>query len=314
MWKTREEYERLINESPLFDMNREDNPSAYDRERNRLLTNLAYFYKYYICVRIPQESYEYSLVVAADDCVKRYDSRKGEFLNFFGVVFKKKYNHDKYHNKMDVKRGGLTFSRKEERQIKEITRYARSKKLELSDATVQEEIAKLIGESRETVAWLIQADRNAVIADNEVYADAEDGDDGEISLLDRIPDESADIEGYLDQIDLIGVVPDDIEYMDELFQDQQERMQPMLSMLLTAAVITYCESDLIETESLLEEISFRNEEEIEFCRANGRVHTQKEIGECFDVLEQSVSRTYRIFRDKLKALLNKKDRERNPEE
>ena len=91
-----------------------------------------------------------------------------------------------------------------------------------------------------------------------------------------------------------------IAQIDKVFQTVQERQKKLLSLLLTAEIVKALEYDVKEAERVLDGYSFCNMEIIDWHNKYGDIPTAKQIGELCGVSEQSASRTYKNFKEKLK--------------
>ena len=65
---TREEYENLINNSPLFEIDKESSPALYKTERYNFLTLLTEYYQYYLYPKKPLDLYCMTLMDTAVEC------------------------------------------------------------------------------------------------------------------------------------------------------------------------------------------------------------------------------------------------------
>ena len=86
---TREEYENLINNSPLFEIDKESSPALYKSERYNFFTLLTDYYRLYIYPNKPLDSYSMTLMDTAMECIKYYDKNKGEFLHLINSSMKR---------------------------------------------------------------------------------------------------------------------------------------------------------------------------------------------------------------------------------
>ena len=77
---TGEEFENLINNSPLFDVDKINNSELYKSEKYKFTELLAQYYQVYIFPHKPLEDYSYTLIETATECIRYYDRAKGEFL------------------------------------------------------------------------------------------------------------------------------------------------------------------------------------------------------------------------------------------
>ena len=71
-------------------------------------------------------------------------------------------------------------------------------------------------------------------------------------------------------------------------------------MLLMVEIIKACDEDLDKAKNVLVDKELFNEEVLDYYKKHGELPTAKQIGLLFGVSEQSLSRTYKNFKEKLK--------------
>lgn len=290
---TREEFENLINNSPLFDVDKLNNPELYKSEKFALFTLLADYYRTYIFPYKPLEDYSYTLIETATECLKYYDRAKGEFLHLFNKAMKRDLGIAKAKEIIETHRQGIQLSTYEEQMIRKVLSFAKSKNLDVYDGEIQAKIGLALGICVGELANLIRINDNAVAVASTVAND--DGD--EIELFDLKAD-SADTPE--ETVILSDGLRELVVQIDKVFQTVQERQKKLLSLLLTAEIVKALEYDVKKTVKLLRGYSFFNTEIIDWYEKHGDIPTAKQIGETCGVSEQSLSRTYKNFKEKLK--------------
>lgn len=290
---TREEYENLINNSPLFEIDKESSPALYKSERYNFLTVLTDYYRLYVYPNKPLDSYSMTLMETAMECIKYYDKDKGEFLHLFNSSMKRDLHIAKAKEIIEEKRQGIRVSNEDDKLIRKIIALANSKGLDIYDLTVQQKISKALNLEPSRLQELLRINDDAVAVSSTVTND--DGDEVELFDLqssheknaeDRLAEESA----FISLIDRI----------DEVFTTVQDRQKKLLSMLLTAEIIKACDEDLDKARQVLECKELFNEEVFDYYEKHGELPTAKQIGLLCGVSEQSLSRTYKNFKEKLK--------------
>ena len=119
---SKEEYERSINESELFNVNRRDNADLFDTLKRKLLDDLANYYNYYVNSKI-LENYALEMMETAVSCISTYDKSQGiSFLSYFFSVFKFAHKKANAHNAMDEVNGGIHISHKDKLLISQIAK------------------------------------------------------------------------------------------------------------------------------------------------------------------------------------------------
>lgn len=289
---TREEYENLINNSPLFEIDKESSPALYKTERYNFLTLLTEYYSGYIYQKKELEEYSMTLMETAIECIKYYDRSKGEFLHLFNKAMKRDLRIAQAKEILETRRQGIKISSENDKLIRKILAFANSKNLDVYDITVQEKMSKGFGIELNKLQELIRVNYDAVAVSSTVRNE----DDEEVELFDlqashekTAEDKMADESAFVSLVDRI----------DGVFATVQERQKKLLSMLLTAEIIKACNEDLETASQVLEDKEIYNAEVFDYYDKNGELPTAKQIGEQCGVSEQSVSRTYKTFKEKL---------------
>ena len=290
---TREEYENAINDSPLFTIDKEKNPALFNTEKYAFLTLLTDYYRFFIYPNKPLDTYSLTLIETATGCIKYYDKTKGIFLHLFNTVLKRNLSIAKAKEIVDTHRQGLKLSSCDEQMIRKVVAFAKSKNLNIYDDTVQAKIATVFGLTETRVTELIQINDNAVTVSDTVVN--EDGD--EISLLDlQAHTKSSEKEKIIARETLTEL----IDAIQSAFQVVQARQKRLLSLLLTAEVIRVFDYDLKAADEILCKYSFYSNEIFDWYKTYYELPTARQIAQICGVSEQSLSRTYKNFKEKLK--------------
>lgn len=289
---TREEFENLINNSPLFNVDKESTPELYKTEKYALFTLLTEYYRSYIFPHKPLEEFSFTLIETATECLKYFDKSKGEFLHLFNKAMKRDLGIAKAKELIETHRQGIKLSTCDERMIRKVISLANSKNLDINDRSVQAKIAIVLGISADKIAELIRINDNAVTVSATVTND--DGD--EVELFDLQADKAATSEVVIITKDALKNL---VVQIDKVFQTVQERQKQLLSLLLTAEIVKALEYDIKATENLLQGYTFFNTEITVWYEKHGDIPMAKQIGEICGVSEQSLSRTYKNFKAKL---------------
>lgn len=290
---TREEFENLINNSPLFGVDKVSNSELYKKEKYALFTLLTDYYRLYIYPNKSLADYSFTLIETATECLKYYDKSKGEFLHLFNKAMKRDLGVAKAKEFIDTQRKGLKLSTYDEQIIRKIISLANSKILDVHDKAVQQKIAIALNISASRVAELICINDNAVAVSSTVTND--EGD--EVELFDLQADMTGTPENTIIAKDGLKEL---IGQIDTAFKTVQERQKRLLSLLLTAEIIKALDYDIMGAANLLQGYAFFNKEIIAWHDKNGDIPTAKQIGDICGVSEQSLSRTYKNFKEKLK--------------
>lgn len=290
---TREEFENLINNSSLFDIDKVSNPELYKTEKYAFFALLTDYYRTYIFPKKPLEEFSYTLIETATECLKYFDKSNGEFLHLFNAVMKRDLSIAKKKELIDTHRKGIKLSTYDEQMIRKVFALAKSKNLDIYDSAIQAKIAVALGIGADRIKELILLNDNAVAVSATVTND--DGDEVELFDLQEnkadTPDNAVIAKDGLKE--LVGQI-------DSVFQTVQERQKRSLSLLLTAEIVKALDYDIKAIVDLLQGLAFFNKEIIDRLKVSGDIPTAKEIGQACGVSEQSLSRTYKNFKAKLK--------------
>lgn len=290
---TREEYENLINNSPLFEIDKESSPALYKSERYNFLTLLTDYYRLYIYPNKSLDSYSMTLMETAMECIKYYDKDKGAFLHLFNSSMKRDLHIAKAKEIIDEKRQGIRVANEDDKLIRKIIALANSKGLDIYDRSVQEKISKALNLEPSRLQELLLINDDAVAVSSTVTN--EDGDEVELFDLQSSHEKTAE-DKMADESAFITLVAK----MNDVFTTVQDRQKKLLSMLLTVEIIKACDEDLDKAKNVLAGKELFNEEVLDYYKKHGELPTAKQIGENLGVSEQSLSRTYKNFKEKLK--------------
>lgn len=291
---TREEFENLINNSPLFAIDKEGSPVLYKTERYNFLTLLTEYYQTYIYPKKPLEDYSLTLMETAAECIKYYDKDKGEFLHLFNSALKRDLHIAKAKEIIEEKRQGIRVSNEDDKLIRKIIALANSKGLDIYDLTVQQKISKALNLDPSRLQELLRINDDAVAVSSTVTN--EDGDEVELFDLQSSHEKNAE-EKMVDYSAFVSLV----ERINGVFKAVQDRQKRLLSMLLTVEIIKACDEDLDKAKNVLTGKELFNKEVFDYYEKHGELPTAKQIGEILGVSEQSLSRTYKNFKEKLKV-------------
>ena len=289
----KEELEKRINSSPLFDIDKESSPSLYKKERYLLLENLTFYCRDYMLKGRPLGSYSLSLVETADECIRYYDRGKGDFLNYFNRAFKKKRDTEEARERAEAYRGGIKIADDDDKKIRKILSLAKSLGKDLSDRSLIGEIAEILHVCERDVLELISMNADAAAVPSTVRND--DGDETE--LFDTMASDEPAVDETLISEENVREIADELQ---RVFDTVQERQKKALSMMLTAKYIIACDCDYAQVERLLCGRPFYDRAYAEECRTSGAVPTDAAIAEKCGVLPSSLSRTFKEFKKKFK--------------
>ena len=227
------------------------------------------------------------------ECIKYYDKNKGEFLHLFNSSMKRDLHISKAKEIIEEKRQGIRVSNEDDKLIRKIIALANSKGLDIYDMTVQQKISKVLNMELSRLQELLRINDDAVAVSSTVTND--DGDEVELFDLQSSHEKTAEAK-LADESAFITLV----ERIDDVFTTVQDRQKKFLSMLLTVKIIKACDEDLDKAKNVLTGKELFNKEVFDYYEKHGELPTAKQIGLLCGVSEQSLSRTYKNFKEKLK--------------
>lgn len=289
---TREEYENLINNSPLFEIDEESAPMLYKTERYNFLTHLTDYYRFYVYPNKPLDFYSMTLILTANECIMYYNRAKGQFLHLFNTAMKRELHIAKAIEIIEEKRQGIKLSKEDDKLIRKVIMFAKSKNLDIYDSATQEKISAALNIDIAKLQELIFTNDNAVGVSSTITN--EDGE--EIELIDLQTCYMNTIEDEIvNESEFVALV----ENIDKAFKTVQERQKRLLSMLLTVAIIKALDYNVAKAKELVGDKQLFNIDMADYCERNGELPTSKQIGVICGVSEQSLSRTYHGFKSKI---------------
>ena len=299
---TREEYENLINNSPLFEIDKESSPALFATEERKLINLIVDYYRHCIYPNKDMSDYDLPLMKTARSCIKGYNREIGVFLNYFNRSFATAYRSEKGIESIEEKRQGVQLSEKDDKQIRELFSFVNNNlKIELDtfikDEYLQEYVARQLGVSIDKVKQLIEINNSSTAILHIVKSDKDSAE--ELDLFDKVKGLSQSIENeYINKISVVEI----IESIDKAYDSVQERQKVALSMLLTVEIIEDLDYDLTYIEEVLKGISFRSQRVMNYFIKYRKTPTARQIAARLGVSENSLSRTYKNF--KLKIRIN----------
>lgn len=285
-----EKYEKIINESPLFDISKDKEPVRYENESRKMIGNL-YCYLY---AQNPNKDIENAVefVELAKRCIKSFDKTKGVFLHYFNKSWKQEKAYFKGEKKFEKDFKGLKFSENDKRIIKRFKQYAKKYDNEIN----MDNFYKLMSEAlQKTLEETIEIAEMASVQfiDNE-YSN----DDGEVM---NVSDNIGDTYSILDDIEDIDKAKALFEKIEELFDNSQERQKPIIADMMTCDLV----DELMVLSDTLLEYNFINKEILKNVENTGEKPSQRDIAKKYSKNEASISRTMREFKGKLKEKLKR---------
>lgn len=292
--RTREELEKSINDFPIKTSRRKFFDDIATKQSFFML--IIEYYRSYVYPRKPLVEYELPLMETAVACMKCYDKTKGEFLHLFNGEMKKAVRRAEAKERSDRMRQGLKLARDDERLIQKIIAFAVKRGLDVYDAATQRIISHALHVNPKDVQDAVFINDNAVVVPGTVKS--HDGESAD--LLDLQADKAKSAEAMLEEQEAIL---EKITQIDRIFVSMRDSQKRVLSVFVTAKTIEALDYDIHRVEEVLQGKAVYSRELLAYYGEHGELPTQKQIGVICGLPEQSVSRTIKTFKEKLKSTL-----------
>ncbi|GHT60136.1 hypothetical protein FACS1894109_17320 [Spirochaetia bacterium] len=293
MKRSKEEYEKLINNSPLFTIDKDKEGELYAAEERRFLTDLAEYLSLYIFTQDTFAELGLEIIETAKSCIKAFDSGHGKFLHYFNYALSNRRRVSAGKKAAQERQHGLKVG--DDTLVRKVNGYAHLKGYDLSDTSTIRHlctdtmnlkvIAALCNVPTEGVVHTIRT-----IYETSVLGEFTLSDDGnEISIFDRLSTPETKLEMNDEVIALLKSI-------DSAYKNSRDSQKPLLKKLISiklAPVILELELDPA--------FDFWDADIEKQYRLTGAVPTARDIAAMFDVLEQSASRTINNFFKKAAA-------------
>lgn len=279
----KETIESLINNSEVFVL--EPGTIRYRREALKLV-ELLYIYLMLIN-RGKYEEYGLEITETANRCLKNYDTNAGPFLNYFNAAWKMEYSHAIGRDLVSENYSGIKFPETIQRKLRSYFKYAQSTGQDYHSTEFEQKVAQALNISIDDYKELALIIENRTISE---IANSTDGD--EYSLFDSLVSEESVDEELLN----VEMIETYIEILDHRYNELQERQKPILRDLITFRLAKLITDNVIDI-GLVSNRMFFNKDLYFQCR-EGNVSIRL-IAEMHSVKEQSVSRTWKVFREKV---------------
>ena len=284
----RNAYEKLIEDSPLFSLDKEKQHTLYRREALKMVE---YLYCYLMETNSQKyEQYGVEIVDTARRCIENYDVNSGRFLNYFNASWKKTYGHIVGKVIIQDNFAGIHFTEDEQRNYRKYMKLAQSIGIDTSSPEFDLKVAEAMDLPISEIEILREMANSRSVSTVSFNQDGE-----EFNLLDQI-DSGIYTETVLIQTEEAIELLDLIE---TVFDQLQDRQKPLLSGLITSKLALLVSDNENLNRALMGKKYFEESIYIECIRRGGAIQA-KEIAEKHGIKEASVSRTWKVFRGKLK--------------
>lgn len=279
LYYDKEKYEKLILDSPLFEIDKETNPTLYDREKYRFVENL---YLYLLSVNEKKyEPYSYEIFMLADSCIKAYSPNQGPFLNYFNAAWKKEQGHIFGDENLETQYRGLKIKEADIRKIRQIKKLIDEMRLDINEADAIQKISKIVELPKCDVETYFEMISTSV---SDGYLKDSDGD--EHNIIEQIADVLS-VEDDITSKETIKYILDSIQ---ELYVRQQQRSQPIISDYITTSIYP-----AVKEYVMIHDYSFFSDFAIYAFDKKNRLLTKREIAIRYNRNEASINRTIKKF-------------------
>lgn len=285
------EYRQLIEDSPLFGLDREKDYSAYERESKRMI---GYLFSYLTTGKKGEEYKNYGMEIlkTASRCIKNYDVSKGTFLAYFMKAWKLEYSHAKGRENAEEESHGMKASRDDRRAVQKFRRLFDQIDRPCSVAQKIRQVAEAMGVTEEYAIRLWEQDNTVTLSGNSPQGGDEDGP--EVFENIAAPEYGNAAEEREGAEETLAVI-------ERLYRRVQERQKQILSDLVTIHIL----EDYSLTREQVEVFSFVNREIWEDFIVGEPLPTQRDIARKYGRDESSVSRTWNSFQEKVREEIDR---------
>ena len=283
-----DELARKINTSQIFALEKESYLTQYQTAKYELIENI---YLYLQSLSGHYNDMGLEIVETVNQCLKSFDSDKGEFLNYFMSAIKRCYSKASAENIEACKRGGIHLSKSEQYFIVKLNCLARYLHCTTSENSFVQRASQILSISENEIQKILLLNHNAATTDSS--ADNEDT----IGILNSLPAKD-NVELEIMNLDTISTFLDCVE---QRFQNSQRRQQLIISPLLSAKILaTYPEV----IEHINSSHTFFDRQILHTYLVKGYVPTARDISRTLGKTEASTSRSLKSFLREVRKLMN----------
>lgn len=283
-----EEYAEQINHSPVFTMNREQEPSAYEREKNRLIEAI---YQYKLEENPDNENYGLEIVETVSDCLQYFTPGETPFMHYFNASFSRRKTQSQAKNNLQEKSSGMHFTRSEIDASRAIYAFLNTHPdVSLELETLLKEYSEEIGLSEEALREAIKTYASSLVESGDAELSSEEG----FTLFDMTASGTDFTESIADREHAEYL----IELCDQEYVTSREGTKKFLSIKLSALFAEIDRSgDFVE---LVKAKHFYNQEIYEMVFISGKKLQNKEISVMLGKSEPNLTMTWQRFQKKLR--------------
>ena len=277
----------LIDNSEIFELSRESNPSKYRILEYELIENLYEYAQFLNSNRYQDMGLE--IVETATDCLRSYDKNRGLFTHYFLTSLSRRVNKEQAIRNAIETRGGIVVPEKVQKQITDIQLIAGTLGRDIEDEAVIEAAAKYLDVPTARVRKLMWLNAQCAVVHDSETEDA-------VGVLNLISDDFV-LEDYVfEKTSLVEI----FNAIDICFSRCRRSQQGVVLQLLTLRLLSFPQ-DIIQlavNRSFFDSTLYQN------YINTGYIPTARDISSKLNKDEASTSRTFSTFGKKLKDYLS----------
>lgn len=277
----------LIDNSEIFELSRESNPSKYRILEYELIENLYEYAQFLNSNRYQDMGLE--IVETATDCLRSYDKNRGLFTHYFLTSLSRRVNKEQAIRNAIETRGGIVVPEKVQKQITDIQLIAGTLGRDIEDEAVIEAAAKYLDVPTARVRKLMWLNAQCAVVHDSETEDA-------VGVLNLISDDFVLEDFVFEKTSLVEI----FNAIDICFSRCRRSQQEVVSQLLTLRLLS-CPQDIIQlavNRSFFDSTLYQN------YINTGYIPTARDISSKLNKDEASTSRTFSTFGKKLKDYLS----------
>ena len=289
-----ESYLENINNSPVFTLDREKEPAAYEREKNRLIENI---YLYKIKENSRNEKFGLEIVETVGDCLRYYDPGKVPFMNYFNRAFAQRKSKAIAQNSIQKISGGIHYTRKEMEHSRAIhTFLQKHEELSSSDLiTVLKDYVSEFDMSAEELAEAITTYTLSVTQSGDMELQEEEG----FTLFDTI----SSGQDFTEEIISEETIQMLLELLETEYLGAGDKTKDCLSIILTNLCADWDRNGAYA--ELICSKAFYDSRTYETVLCSGKKLMNKEISKMTGKSEANLTQIWRRFQKKLKERMSR---------
>jgi len=279
------DYERLIDESILFSLDREREQSAYRRESLKMVD---YLYRYLMEINQKKyEAYGLEIVETANYCIKNFDASSGRFLNYFITSWTTNYSHIVSKEWFDSEHSAMKFTENQRREYMRYKKICSKLGIDKESPDFEQRVAESLGIPISDIRDLILLDDIKI---ESIDGSSEMDDGSRVKQYDSGVNVENDFIRADENIRFLN-------YLETVFMGIQERQKDMISILITSSL-----SLAIDNEIVLEVFkckAYFNNDIYKECLQKKERLSNKDIASRLGIKEASLSRSWTSFKEKI---------------